>query len=196
MSLCARSPTLRSIPGERSSPSVSVITAMSAPAATPRRASSRRLGSLFGGALAPGMDPEAVPTGAEIAVIASCSSDARIRGRALGRAGGRGAVGERLRHGRAQEAAIGPALRLRGQPAHDLAHLAGARRAGARDRLLDERGDFGLGQLVWEVGGEDADLGLLLRCEVLAAALPERLDGLAPRLHLPRENARDLVVAV
>src|SRR5215218_9596391 len=123
MSLCARSPALRSMPGERSSPRVRVMTAISAPAATPRRASSRRLGSLLGGELAPAMAPEAIPPGAEVAVIASGSSDARVRGRALARAGCPGAVRERRRHGLAHEAAIGPTLRLRGQPAHDLAHL-------------------------------------------------------------------------
>ena len=36
---------------------------------------------------------------------------------------------------------------------------------------------------------EDRDLGLFLRGEVLAAALPERLDGLAAGLDLARQEA-------
>jgi hypothetical protein len=43
-----------------------------------------------------------------------------------------------------------------------------------------------------KVAGEDRDLGFLLRGEILAAALPEGLDGFAAGLHLARDDRLDL----
>ena len=60
--------------------------------------------------------------------------------------------------------------------------------AGRGDGLADEGLDRGVVELLGQVLGEDRDLRLLLRREVLAAALPERLDGLAAGLHLAGQD--------
>ena len=65
-----------------------------------------------------------------------------------------------------------------------LPEVTGVARAGRGDGLADERLDRGVIELLGEVLGEDRDLRLLLRREVLPAALAERLDRLATGLHL------------
>jgi hypothetical protein len=77
--------------------------------------------------------------------------------------------------------AIGATAGSRSEPAHHLAHVAGGSRPGSGDRLADQPGDVGLGQRLGEVLGEDRDLGLLLRGQVLATTTPERLDRFAAR---------------
>src|SRR3954447_11423303 len=91
-------------------------------------------------------------------------------------------------------AAVSPALRSRSEPAHDLPEIPGVRSAGGRNRLRDEGLDRGVIELFRKVVGEDRDLRLLLRREVLAAALAERLDGFAAGLHFAPDDRLDLGV--
>src|SRR5258706_3270637 len=103
--------------------------------------------------------------------------------------------GERLRDELRDAPAVGPAAGPGRQPAHDLAEVAGAVRARRGDGLADERLDGGVVELLGKVLGEDGDLRLLLRREVLAGALSERLDRLTPGLHLAGEDRGHIVVA-
>ena len=66
--------------------------------------------------------------------------------------------------------------------------------AGLGDALVHEGLELVVGEGLGEVVAEDRDLRLLLRDEVVAAALREGLDALAAGLHLARDHADDLVV--
>ena len=90
--------------------------------------------------------------------------------------------------------AVGPPAGPWAQPAHDLAQVTGVPGTGGGDRLVHERADRGLVELLGQVAAEDGDLGLLLRGEVLAAALPEGVDGLAAGLDLAGQDGEQLVV--
>src|SRR6185503_1047784 len=195
MSVGARSPTWRSKPGVRSSPRVMVMTAISEIAATASLASSRRFGrrggtSCFGGLAGSAWD----------AVVIGVRRSGLRAGAAGGSAGRRDSAargpGEGAVRGLRDEPAVGAAPGPRCQPAHDLADVARGGGAGRGHGLRDERVDLGLGELLGQVGREDRDLGLLLGGEVVAPALAEGLEGLAPRLHLARKHGGDLVVGV
>src|SRR6476646_333651 len=108
--------------------------------------------------------------------------------------GGEVGAGEGLRHELAHVLAVGAPTRLRREPAHDLAEVAGRGRAGRGDRLPDEGADLVLGQGGRQVFGDDGDPGLLAGDEFLAAAGTEGLDRFAARLHLASEHREVLVV--
>ena len=61
---------------------------------------------------------------------------------------------------------VGPAAGLRGQPAHDLAHVPGGCRAGRLDALADEPRQLVVRQGGGQVLADDRELGLFLRDEV------------------------------
>src|SRR5436305_8763595 len=103
-------------------------------------------------------------------------------------------LGKRSRDELRHTAAVSPTLRSRNEPAHDLPEIPGVRRARGRNRLRDEGLDRGVIELFGKVVGEDRDLRLLLRREILAAALAERLDGFAAGLHFAPDDRLDLGV--
>src|SRR6266550_2428779 len=71
---------------------------------------------------------------------------------------------------------------------------SGASAARRGDGLIDEGLDLVLGQLLGEVLGQDRDLRLFLRGQVLAGALAKRLDRLTPGLDLPGQDGRVVVL--
>src|SRR5439155_14049534 len=107
-----------------------------------------------------------------------------------GEIGGCKPPGDELAH----PAPVRSAARAWREPAHDPAEVPCRGCSGGRNGLVDECLQPRFGELLRQELGEDRDLGLLLRGEVLASAASERLDGLAPRLHLAREHADELVV--
>ena len=128
MSAVATLPTsIRSGFGKTSIPRMTVRITTSASAAPPSRVTSRRLSGTTGSIawFSIGRPSGSVP--------------ARVVGHEIG-------CGEGLRDERGDLLAVGAAARPRREPAHDLAQVAGRRRAGRGDGLVDERLDLGLGR--------------------------------------------------
>src|SRR5262245_27818174 len=128
MSAAATSPALISIFwGIRSSAKMAVSATMRIAAAIANRVRSRRV-KVAGGAAGRGFS-------------AGGQSGWSVRVGRVGRAGVGGEVclGKRAGNELGDAAAVGTAFRLRSEPAHHLAHVAGVGRSGGGDRVGDER---------------------------------------------------------
>jgi hypothetical protein len=98
-------------------------------------------------------------------------------------------------HRISDDAALRTACHLRLQKLHDLAHVTRRFSASFGDGLVDQLGQFLVGQGRRQILGDDRCLRLFLIGTIGAPAGPERLGGLAATLEFPGQDGRDLVVA-